>query len=122
MNILTPKARRRKEDRIIGPSDHRATGAVLKCSGDHPITRGHPIIRSVRFHPGGAGAVVAASRRIYTFARTAGRLAAAALREIFDESAYERYLAQTASRRSVASYWAFLQERDTGIARRPRCC
>jgi hypothetical protein len=46
----------------------------------------------------------------------------AALREIFDESAYARFL----SRRQIASsreaYAAFCREYDTAKARRPRCC
>jgi len=46
----------------------------------------------------------------------------AVLREIFDESAYERFLARTRSSRSVASYRQFLRERETTITRRPRCC
>jgi hypothetical protein len=46
----------------------------------------------------------------------------AALREIFDESAYARFL----NRRQVASsrqaYAAFCRESEEGTARRPRCC
>ena len=46
----------------------------------------------------------------------------AALREIFDESAYARFL----NRRQVASsrqaYAAFCRESEEGKARRPRCC
>jgi hypothetical protein len=46
----------------------------------------------------------------------------AVLREIFDESAYERFLVRTHSARSVESYREFIQERESGAAPRPRCC
>ena len=46
----------------------------------------------------------------------------ATLREIFDENAYQRFLVRTGEVASVESYRVFLQERDEGIARKPRCC
>jgi hypothetical protein len=46
----------------------------------------------------------------------------ATLREIFDESGYERFLTRTRSSRSVASYREFMNERATIIASKPRCC
>ncbi|HXA85657.1 MAG TPA: CstA-like transporter-associated (seleno)protein [Candidatus Dormibacteraeota bacterium] len=46
----------------------------------------------------------------------------ATLREIFDESAYERYLLRTHASRSVASYRAFTLERDAAMLKKPRCC
>jgi len=46
----------------------------------------------------------------------------AMLREIFDESAYDRFLSRTGNERSVASYRAFTRERESSLARRPRCC
>ena len=46
----------------------------------------------------------------------------ATLREIFDESAYSRYLARTASGPSRASYAAFLAEKRAAELRRVRCC
>jgi len=45
-----------------------------------------------------------------------------ALREIFDESAYSRFLARSGLASSVAAYAAFLRENETAKARRPRCC
>ena len=54
--------------------------------------------------------------------RNGAKIARAVLREVFDESAYERFLLRTASARSVASYRAFLAEREVATARRPRCC
>ncbi|MGZ4829738.1 MAG: hypothetical protein ACXV5J_05760 [Candidatus Angelobacter sp.] len=46
----------------------------------------------------------------------------AALREIFDESAYDRFLLRTNASRSVASYRAFTRERDAAMLKKPRCC
>jgi hypothetical protein len=46
----------------------------------------------------------------------------AALREIFDESAYDRFLLRTHGSRSVASYRAFTRERDAAMLKKPRCC
>jgi hypothetical protein len=46
----------------------------------------------------------------------------AMLREIFDESAYERFLAQHQLTSSAAAYSSFCHERDHSRARRPRCC
>jgi hypothetical protein len=52
----------------------------------------------------------------------AHKLSAAILREIFDESAYERFLAQHRLASSAAAYSRFCHERDRTQARRPRCC
>jgi len=46
----------------------------------------------------------------------------AALREIFDESAYDRFLLRTHAPRSIASYRDFTRERDSAMLKRPRCC
>jgi hypothetical protein len=46
----------------------------------------------------------------------------ATLREIFDESAYERFLLRTHASRSTASYREFIRERDAAMLKRPRCC
>jgi hypothetical protein len=46
----------------------------------------------------------------------------AALREIFDESAYERFLLRTNAGRSIASYRDFTRERDSAMLKKPRCC
>jgi hypothetical protein len=46
----------------------------------------------------------------------------AALREIFDEAPYHRFLQRTGMQRSVESYRAFMREREAGIARKTRCC
>jgi len=44
------------------------------------------------------------------------------LREIFDEAAYERFLARTRLPAGRGSYAAFLEEQQAFKARRPRCC
>ena len=44
------------------------------------------------------------------------------LREIFDESAYERFLRRTLRKSSAEAYSAFLQENQAAKARRPKCC
>jgi hypothetical protein len=46
----------------------------------------------------------------------------AVLREIFDESAYDRFLLRTHTSRSVASYRDFTRERDAAILKKPMCC
>jgi hypothetical protein len=45
-----------------------------------------------------------------------------AIREIFDESAYDRFLLRTNAGRSIASYRAFTHERDASMQKKPRCC
>ncbi len=52
----------------------------------------------------------------------AWRILLATLREIFDESAYARFLQRTQMAPSRAAYAAFLREREHSQARRPRCC
>lgn len=46
----------------------------------------------------------------------------AALREIFDEAPYERFLARHQLEAGTASYADFCREHQQGKARRPRCC
>lgn len=46
----------------------------------------------------------------------------ATLREIFDESAYERFLIRHALQPSRAAYDHFLREQSAVRERRPRCC
>jgi hypothetical protein len=48
--------------------------------------------------------------------------ALAMLREIFDESAYARYLEQNQLRSSREAYAGFLRQHELVRARRPRCC
>lgn len=46
----------------------------------------------------------------------------AVLREIFDESAYARFLVRSHSTSSKTAYAAFLEEHTSAQARRHRCC
>ena len=59
---------------------------------------------------------------VSTAARNGSRLLLAALREIFDESAYARFLERTGQPSSRAAYAGFLRERATHQEQRPRCC
>jgi hypothetical protein len=52
----------------------------------------------------------------------AARILLATLREIFDESAYSRFLRRTQMQSSPAAYAAFWREREVSQQRRPRCC
>jgi hypothetical protein len=85
------------------------------CLSDHPITCDHRITRS--------------ARRSYEILKdllprltTALQILFAAIREIFDESAYDRFLLRTSAARSIASYRAFTHERDASMQKKPRCC
>ena len=102
MTSLTTDAR---ENRVIGTSGHLAIGCT--CSPCHPER---------------ARVDASASRRIYAFFKDLLLVVLAALREIFDEAAYDRFLARKKSERSVESYCAFLREQELDIARKPRCC
>ena len=45
-----------------------------------------------------------------------------ALREIFDEGAYARFLQREGLRNSAAAYGMFRRENEALNLRRPRCC
>jgi hypothetical protein len=46
----------------------------------------------------------------------------AILQEVFDESAYKRFLQSSRIPSSPAAYAAFWREREARFARRSRCC
>jgi hypothetical protein len=52
----------------------------------------------------------------------ATKLAWETLREIFDESAYARFLALHELISCPSAYAAFLREQEQSKARRPKCC
>jgi hypothetical protein len=54
--------------------------------------------------------------------REAINVVLAALREIFDESAYRRFLERKRMVSSREAYAEFLQEHELLRARQPRCC
>ena len=45
-----------------------------------------------------------------------------ALREIFDEAAYSRFLARQGMVSCASAYAEFLREQEAAKARRPKCC
>jgi hypothetical protein len=49
-------------------------------------------------------------------------MAVAVLQEIFDESAYQRFLDRTHLKSSPDAYAVFSQESEQAKSRRPRCC
>ena len=57
-----------------------------------------------------------------SFLRNAKRIFWDMLQEIFEESAYARFLARKQVASSRESYAAFLREQELSKARRPRCC
>jgi hypothetical protein len=54
--------------------------------------------------------------------KQAAQILLATLREIFDEAPYARFLRRTQTASSPAAYAAFCRERESGQARRPKCC
>jgi hypothetical protein len=50
------------------------------------------------------------------------RILLATLREIFDESAYERFLCRKQIASSPGAYAAFRREFEEAKTRRPKCC
>ena len=54
--------------------------------------------------------------------KTIGRIVMDVLREIFDESAYTRFLTHHQLSSNRSAYAAFLHEQENVKARRPRCC
>jgi hypothetical protein len=52
----------------------------------------------------------------------ATRILLATLREIFDESAYERFLCRERIASSPGAYAAFRREFEEAKTRRPKCC
>jgi hypothetical protein len=71
-----------------------------------------------RKHGERSGDLVIARDRVIEIIQTI----TATLREIFDESAYDRFLLRTHASRSIASYRQFVQERDEALVKKPRCC
>ena len=116
----------------------------MKASGDRVIARDRLIGKAACIcHPERVGANATASRRtpaapiaehaasgssyktpedFLQRLRNAMRTLRATLREIFDESAYDRFLLRTHASRSRASYREFTRERDAAMLKKPRCC
>jgi hypothetical protein len=69
-----------------------------------------------------SGDRVIARARVIGRAQSVFTLLGNALHEIFDESAYERFLQRTSMARTRQSYRAFLLERESSDISKPRCC
>jgi hypothetical protein len=61
-------------------------------------------------------------RTLVRFLRRAIGIFWLTVREIFDESAYARFLDRQSLHSSPAAYTAFLRENQKQRERRPRCC
>jgi hypothetical protein len=101
-DIFTAETRRCGEvdENLTTEARRHGEGCRSSDSPDHPITCDFPITRSLSLC----------------------RTLLATLREIFDESAYDRFLLRNNAARSIASYRAFTRERDASMQRKPRCC
>jgi hypothetical protein len=108
-------------DRVIGnalSSCHPERGRVESC--ETSASRRTPVM-SVPKHAA-SGSSQETWKDLIPRLTSAIQTFLAALREIFDESAYERFLLRTQRQRSVESYRIFMIERDAAAATRPRCC
>jgi len=54
--------------------------------------------------------------------KQAGATLIAVIREVFDESAYQRFLSRALLPSSAQAYAAFRRENEVLTTRRPRCC
>ena len=109
-NEVTVEARKRGEEtceRLTTEAQRHGESRRNSVFFDHPITRSRAITRS--------SLVPAAFKRMILIVR-------ATLREIFDESAYDRFLLRTQASRTTASYREFMRERDAALVKKPRCC
>ncbi len=101
-----------------------STGHVGTAAPGCPVERSSTAVAGSAAKPGlispikAAGAIERWAARLKSF----HRIFNAALREIFDESAYARFLSQRQLVSSRAAYAAFREEYETAKARRPRCC
>lgn len=77
-----------------------------------------PSIREAR----GARTDQAKANSIFAAIIRSSEVLAATLREIFDESAYQRFLDRSQLESSPSAYAIFLRETEQASARRPRCC
>lgn len=100
------------------------TGHVGTSALGGPVERSSIGIEGVAQKPGLTLRVGAAKtiKRVAARLKSVQHIFGAALREIFDESAYARFLSQRQLVSSRAAYAAFQQEHEIAKARRPRCC
>lgn len=84
----------------------------------HPERSGMPAKRASRVVEGPLHSI----RSLWERMIAARRLATATLREIFDESAYDRFLERQHLVSSAGAYASFCRDQEQSKARRPRCC
>jgi len=93
------------------------------CVG--PGTLARPAEQSSAVHAAVSSSIAASGRgrpRHTGWLRHFAATLVCAIREIFDESAYERFLRRTQTTSCAQSYAAFRHEHEELKARRPRCC
>jgi hypothetical protein len=93
------------------------TGPVGKAAFGCPVKRSSP-----EFLPGPWAKLLEEVRRLAARLKWCSQTLTATLREIFDESAYARFLNQRQLISSRAAYATFRQEHEAAKARRPKCC
>jgi hypothetical protein len=122
---LTAETRRRGEDPLKPTTEARRHG---EGSGDRRIGKSED--RKGRedtgLYQGTSSSRAVNGKNVWALAPVLSwrvmQILHATLREIFDESAYERFLQRTQASRSTASYRAFTRERDAAMVKKPRCC
>jgi len=105
-NLTAETRRRGKNQKPTTETQRHGESRRSSAFSDHPITCDHPITRSTA----------------PAFFKNISQTIRAALCEIFDESAYDRFLLRTNASRSIASYRDFTRERDVAMLKKPRCC
>ncbi len=84
---------------------------MISCSADTLVRE----TSEARTHKATANAILAAVVRL-------SAVLVATLREIFDESAYQRFLDRSQLKSSPNAYAIFQKENEQAKSRRPRCC
>jgi hypothetical protein len=72
--------------------------------------------------PAGTSASAVRDEHRSTRFRHVLQLLLATMREIFDESAYQRFLTRHQLNSSRASYAVFVEDQESRKARQPKCC
>jgi hypothetical protein len=98
------------------------TGHVGTAGPGCPVERSSNGFACGKIKTAATSGNLGATRSIAAKLKSFLRVVSAALREIFDESAYARFLSQRQLVSSRAAYAAFRQEFESAKARRPRCC
>ena len=99
-------------------------GHLMERGTDHVGTAafGCPVERSSTGFVGGGTGSRTKALKLAERLKSCGEIFLATLREIFDESAYSRFLSQKQLASSRETYAAFRREYEIAKARRPRCC